>query len=86
MNRAKANRLVRGDGAAHLNLLDEPADVAMDSDEGSAPLPPPARGRGRGGRGRGGRGRGRGEWLYYLSRLAESMLTPNNKHRCAVTV
>uniref|UniRef100_A0A8C2Z830 Double-strand break repair protein MRE11 n=1 Tax=Cyclopterus lumpus TaxID=8103 RepID=A0A8C2Z830_CYCLU len=42
-------------------------ELALDSDEGSAPFAPPTRGRGRGGRGRGGRGRGRGELSYYLS-------------------
>lgn len=71
INRAKAHRLERGDVPGDRDVTDEPADVAMDSDEGSVPLPPPARGRGRGGRARGGRGRGRGELLYYLSQLAE---------------
>ncbi|XP_072524709.1 double-strand break repair protein MRE11 [Salminus brasiliensis] len=65
INRAKAHRdqgdSVRSDD---VNLSDEPADVAMDSDEDSVPAPA-VRGRGRGARGRGGRGqstatRGRG--------------------------
>lgn len=60
MNRAKAHRLERGDDLRDLDISDNFADVAMDSDEGSAPFPPPTRGRGRGGRGRGSRGRGRG--------------------------
>ncbi|XP_071375342.1 double-strand break repair protein MRE11 [Centroberyx affinis] len=56
IDRAKAHRLERGD----LDISDELADVAMDSDEGPS-APPPTRGRGRGSRGRGGgRGRGRG--------------------------
>nr|XP_046245088.1 double-strand break repair protein MRE11 [Scatophagus argus] len=58
INRAKAHRLERGDDPGYMNVSDELADVAMDSDEDS--VAPPARGRGRGGRGRGGRGRGRG--------------------------
>lgn len=66
-DRAKAHRLDRGNAPGDLAVFDEPADVAMDSDEGLAPLPPPTRGRGRGGRGRGGRGRGRGELLCYPS-------------------
>ncbi|XP_056127049.1 double-strand break repair protein MRE11 [Rhinichthys klamathensis goyatoka] len=63
--RAKANRdrseTLRGDD---LNLSDEPADIAMESDEESISAPP-IRGRGRSSRGRGDhstskRGRGRG--------------------------
>lgn len=69
ISRAKAHRQERGNDPGHLDMSDEVADVAMDSDEGSVPFPPPTRGRGRGGRGRGGRGRGRGELLYYLSQL-----------------
>ncbi|KAM4627359.1 double-strand break repair protein MRE11 isoform 2-T3 [Polymixia lowei] len=57
-DRAKALRLERGEAPQDLDISDELADVAMDSDEG--PAPPPTRGRGRGSRGRGGRGRGRG--------------------------
>ncbi|XP_073349999.1 double-strand break repair protein MRE11 [Pagrus major] len=57
IGRAKAHRLERGD-TGDLDISDDLADVAMDSDEGL--FPPPARGRGRGGRGRGSRGRGRG--------------------------
>ncbi|XP_068441033.1 double-strand break repair protein MRE11 [Clinocottus analis] len=57
-NRAKAHRLERG-GNEPVDF-DMSNDLALDSDEGSAPMPPPTRGRGRGGRGRGGRGRGRG--------------------------
>ncbi|KAM4566635.1 double-strand break repair protein MRE11 isoform 1-T3 [Odontesthes bonariensis] len=63
INRAKAHRLQRGDDPADPDMPGDFADVAMDSDEGSAPFPAPTRGRGRGsrgGRGRGGRGRGRG--------------------------
>ncbi|XP_041796621.1 double-strand break repair protein MRE11 [Chelmon rostratus] len=60
ISRAKAHRQERGNDPGHLDMSDEVADVAMDSDEGSVPFPPPTRGRGRGGRGRGGRGRGRG--------------------------
>ncbi|XP_044060086.1 double-strand break repair protein MRE11 [Siniperca chuatsi] len=60
INRAKAHRLERGNEPLDLDISDELADVAMDSDEGSAPFPPPTRGRGRGARGRGGRGRGKG--------------------------
>lgn len=60
MNRAKAHRQERGDELLDADMLDELADVAMDSDEGSGPFPAPTRGRGRGGRGRGSRGRGRG--------------------------
>ncbi|MED6234632.1 meiotic recombination [Ataeniobius toweri] len=56
INRARAHRLEHGDP----DVSDEPADVAMDSDEGSVALPAATRGRGRGGRARGGRGRGRG--------------------------
>ncbi|MEQ2290304.1 meiotic recombination [Ameca splendens] len=56
INRARAHRLERGDP----DVSDEPADVTMDSDEGSVTLPAATRGRGRGGRARGGRGRGRG--------------------------
>lgn len=67
INRAKAHRLERGNAPGGLDVFDEPADVTMDSDEGSVPFPPPTRGRGRGGRGRGGRGRGRGELLCHLS-------------------
>ncbi|MCJ8744723.1 hypothetical protein PDJAM_G00121890 [Pangasius djambal] len=56
INRARAHRdradPVRDDD---FHLLDEPADVAMDSDEDDAPMPP-VRGRGRGSRARGGRG------------------------------
>ncbi|XP_036926947.1 double-strand break repair protein MRE11 [Acanthopagrus latus] len=58
MDRAKAHRLERGDDSGDLDISDDLADIAMDSDE--ALLPPPTRGRGRGGRGRGSRGRGRG--------------------------
>uniref|UniRef100_A0A671W8A0 Double-strand break repair protein n=1 Tax=Sparus aurata TaxID=8175 RepID=A0A671W8A0_SPAAU len=58
MSRAKAHRLERGDDSGDVDISDDLADVAMDSDE--ALLPPPTRGRGRGGRGRGSRGRGRG--------------------------
>lgn len=60
MNRAKAQRLERGE--PNRDISDELGDVAMDSDEEPNPLPPPTRGRGRGAgsRGRGGRGRGRG--------------------------
>uniref|UniRef100_A0A8D3DY21 Double-strand break repair protein MRE11 n=1 Tax=Scophthalmus maximus TaxID=52904 RepID=A0A8D3DY21_SCOMX len=61
--RAKAHRLERGDEPLDPDISSEFADVAMDSDESSAPFPPPTRGRGRGARGRGGRGRGRGELL-----------------------
>uniref|UniRef100_A0A671W738 Double-strand break repair protein MRE11 n=1 Tax=Sparus aurata TaxID=8175 RepID=A0A671W738_SPAAU len=60
MSRAKAHRLERGDDSGDVDISDDLADVAMDSDE--ALLPPPTRGRGRGGRGRGSRGRGRGEY------------------------
>uniref|UniRef100_A0A8D3BP52 Double-strand break repair protein n=1 Tax=Scophthalmus maximus TaxID=52904 RepID=A0A8D3BP52_SCOMX len=63
INRAKAHRLERGDEPLDPDISSEFADVAMDSDESSAPFPPPTRGRGRGARGRGGRGRGRGELL-----------------------
>uniref|UniRef100_A0A667Y5L5 Double-strand break repair protein n=1 Tax=Myripristis murdjan TaxID=586833 RepID=A0A667Y5L5_9TELE len=59
INRAKAHRLERGDNLQGLDMSDELADVAMDSDEDPAPVAPPTRGRGRG-RGRGSRGRGRG--------------------------
>ncbi|XP_030008937.1 double-strand break repair protein MRE11 [Sphaeramia orbicularis] len=60
MNRAKAQRLERGE--PDQDISDELGDVVMDSDEEPNPLPPPTRGRGRGAgsRGRGGRGRGRG--------------------------
>ncbi|XP_051963070.1 double-strand break repair protein MRE11 isoform X2 [Xyrauchen texanus] len=62
INRAKAHR-DRGDTVRDKdNLSDDPADVAMESDEESIPLPP-IRGRGRGsrgGRGQSTRGRGRG--------------------------
>ncbi|XP_075956575.1 double-strand break repair protein MRE11 [Anarhichas minor] len=57
INRAKAQRLERGNEPADSDISNE---LALDSDEGSAPFSPPTRGRGRGGRGRGGRGRGRG--------------------------
>ncbi|KAK9520865.1 hypothetical protein VZT92_020724 [Zoarces viviparus] len=57
INRAKAHRLERGNEPADSDMSNE---LALDSDEGSAPFSPPTRGRGRGGRGRGGRGRGRG--------------------------
>lgn len=67
MSRAKAHRLERGDDSGDVDISDDLADVAMDSDE--ALLPPPTRGRGRGGRGRGSRGRGRGELSYYLTRI-----------------
>uniref|UniRef100_A0A673B074 Double-strand break repair protein n=1 Tax=Sphaeramia orbicularis TaxID=375764 RepID=A0A673B074_9TELE len=61
MNRAKAQRLERGE--PDQDISDELGDVVMDSDEEPNPLPPPTRGRGRGAgsRGRGGRGRGRGK-------------------------
>ncbi|KAM6931826.1 double-strand break repair protein MRE11 [Lycodopsis pacificus] len=55
INRAKAHRLERGNEPADSDISNE---LALDSDEGSAPFAPPTRGRG--GRGRGGRGRGRG--------------------------
>ncbi|XP_060761558.1 double-strand break repair protein MRE11 isoform X2 [Neoarius graeffei] len=56
INRARAHR-DRADpvGDDDFNQLDEPADVAMDSDEDDAPVRP-VRGRGRGSRARGGRG------------------------------
>ncbi|XP_029302249.1 double-strand break repair protein MRE11 [Cottoperca gobio] len=57
INRAKAHRLERGEEPVDPNISGE---LALDSDEGSAPSAPPTRGRGRGSRGRGGRGRGRG--------------------------
>ncbi|XP_031716967.1 double-strand break repair protein MRE11 isoform X2 [Anarrhichthys ocellatus] len=57
INRAKAQRLERGNEPADSDIFNE---LALDSDEGSAPFSPLTRGRGRGGRGRGGRGRGRG--------------------------
>ncbi|XP_045929848.1 double-strand break repair protein MRE11 [Micropterus dolomieu] len=60
INRAKAHRVERGSEPADLDIFDELADVAMDSDEGSVPFTPPARGRGRASRARGGRGRGKG--------------------------
>ncbi|XP_057695728.1 double-strand break repair protein MRE11 [Corythoichthys intestinalis] len=53
MNRAKANRLERGETSMDIDMLDPASDV--DSDENAAPSK--GRGRGRGGRGRG-RGRG----------------------------
>ncbi|XP_077468275.1 double-strand break repair protein MRE11 [Stigmatopora argus] len=53
MNRAKANRLERGETSMDIDTLDLPSDV--DSEEEA----PPSRGRGRG-RGARGRGRGRG--------------------------
>uniref|UniRef100_A0A8C3FY83 Double-strand break repair protein n=1 Tax=Cyclopterus lumpus TaxID=8103 RepID=A0A8C3FY83_CYCLU len=64
INRAKAHRLEHGNVPVDSDISNE---LALDSDEGSAPFAPPTRGRGRGGRGRGGRGRGRGELSYYLS-------------------
>lgn len=60
IERAKAHRIERGYDQMDTDVLDDIADVAMDSDEDSFSPPAPARGRGRGGRGRGGRGRGRG--------------------------
>ncbi|XP_034404143.1 double-strand break repair protein MRE11 [Cyclopterus lumpus] len=57
INRAKAHRLEHGNVPVDSDISNE---LALDSDEGSAPFAPPTRGRGRGGRGRGGRGRGRG--------------------------
>ncbi|CAL8361853.1 unnamed protein product [Merluccius merluccius] len=53
-NRGKALRIERGDVPQDPDMLDELADIAMDSDEGVAPPPAPARGRGS--RARGGRG------------------------------
>uniref|UniRef100_A0A673B0H2 Double-strand break repair protein MRE11 n=1 Tax=Sphaeramia orbicularis TaxID=375764 RepID=A0A673B0H2_9TELE len=46
MNRAKAQRLERGE--PDQDISDELGDVVMDSDEEPNPLPPPTRGRGRG--------------------------------------
>lgn len=82
MDRAKAHRLERGDQPSDLDMLDDLADVAMDSDEDSMALPPPTRGRGRGGRGRGARGRGRGE-ISCLRRQISDMqqLMALNSHR-----
>uniref|UniRef100_A0A3Q3WFJ2 Double-strand break repair protein n=1 Tax=Mola mola TaxID=94237 RepID=A0A3Q3WFJ2_MOLML len=74
MNRAKAQRLERGDAPEIVDLSFNPTDVAMDSDEGFEPFPLPTRSRGRGGgRGRGGRGRGRGELLSYPFTIAERL-------------
>lgn len=82
MDRAKAHRLERGDQPTDLDMLDEPADVAMDSDEDSMALPPPTRGRGRGGRGRGARGRGRGEISYLRRQISDiEQLKALNSHR-----
>lgn len=74
MNRAKAQRLERGDAPEIVDLSFNPTNVAMDSDEGFEPFPPPTKSRGRGGgRGRGGRGRGRGELLSYPFKIAERL-------------
>lgn len=72
--RAKANRdrgeTVRGDD---LNLSDEPADIAMESDEESISAPP-IRGRGRGSRGgrdnsTSKRGRARGIYIIIFAEI-----------------
>lgn len=70
INRAKANRLERGDRPVDPDVSDELADVNMNSDEDSVPVPAPTRGRGRGSRARGGRGRGRGD-TFILSTSTE---------------
>ncbi|XP_029964325.1 double-strand break repair protein MRE11 [Salarias fasciatus] len=57
IERAKANRIERGDDQMDPDTLEDLADVAMDSDEDSFSPPAPTRGRGRGSRARGGRGR-----------------------------
>uniref|UniRef100_A0A8C6MDR1 Double-strand break repair protein n=1 Tax=Nothobranchius furzeri TaxID=105023 RepID=A0A8C6MDR1_NOTFU len=58
MNRAKANRLERGEESVDQDMPDVDMNFADDDVVAS---PAPTRGRGRGGRGRGGRGRGKGE-------------------------
>ncbi|CAN9511386.1 unnamed protein product [Ophioblennius macclurei] len=61
IQRAKAHRMERGEDQMDPEILEDFADVAMDSDEDSFSSPAPTRGgRGRGSRGRGGRGRARG--------------------------
>ncbi|XP_077578972.1 double-strand break repair protein MRE11 [Stigmatopora nigra] len=57
MNRAKANRLERGETSMDIDTLDPPSD--LDSEEEAPPTKGRGRGRGRGGVARG-RGRGRG--------------------------
>uniref|UniRef100_A0A1A7WZE2 Double-strand break repair protein n=1 Tax=Iconisemion striatum TaxID=60296 RepID=A0A1A7WZE2_9TELE len=56
MNRAKANRLERGE-----EPVDQDVDMNFDDDDDVVASPAPTRGRGRGGRGRGRGGRGRGK-------------------------
>ncbi|XP_051521614.1 double-strand break repair protein MRE11 isoform X2 [Myxocyprinus asiaticus] len=74
INRAKAHRDRSDTVRDNDNLSDDPADVAMESDEESIPAPP-IRGRGRGSRGGRGqstsrRGRGRVErWKFRLSEM-----------------